>query len=51
MRAQGIKCGALKLDDVLAKVDNACLREGIAFDKEEVTEYVNNEVNKMKGVK
>lgn len=50
MKNHGIRAGAFKLDSVLKTVDNECLRRGIAFNKEEITEYVNEEVSKMKGV-
>ena len=47
----GLKTGAFKLDSVLKTVDNECLRRGIAYNKEEVTAYINEEVSKMKEVK
>ena len=50
MKTQGIKAGAFKLDSVLKTVDNECLRRGISFNKEEVTQYVTEEVAKMKTV-
>ena len=50
LRAQGIKSGALKLDSVLKAVSLECLKLNLTFDENDIKEFVNQEINKMKGV-
>lgn len=50
MKQQGIKCGSFKLDSVLKTVDIECLKQGLQYDKEELKQFVCEEVKKMKEV-
>lgn len=45
------KAGVFKLDSVLKNVQIACMQEDVAYNEEYWTNYVNEEVANMKGVK
>lgn len=47
----GVKSGAFKLDSVLSSIESECLRRNVAYDSFYWTDYVNKEVQLMKGVK
>lgn len=51
MSTGGMKMGAFKLDSVLSTIETACLRRGVDFDSLYWTDYINEDVKNMKGVK
>lgn len=50
-RSYNGKAGAFKLDSLLKDMQVACMKVNVDFDKEYWMKYIQDEVNKMKGVK